>query len=212
MIHLLLVDTQLILSGLKILFNQETDMQVVGTAANSEEAIAQAATLQPDILLIEAQMPTVNGKTVIQSIHERFPDIKVLVLSQCDCWTTESLQAGAKGYLLKDMSAEELPIIIRLVHRGHTFLAPNLLGKVLSEISTSDKLKQAQLLFNQLSPRQREIFNLMTTGDTNYQIAQQLHVAEGTIKSYVTSLLNHFNLKNRVQLAAYAYAVTRNQY
>jgi DNA-binding NarL/FixJ family response regulator len=161
MINLLLVDAQLILSGLEALFQQETDIQVVGTAENSQEAIAQAETLQPDILLIEAQIPAVNGRTTIQSICERFPNIKVLVLSQCDCWITESLQAGVKGYLLKDMSADELSMIIRLVHRGHTFLAPSLLSKILPDIAASDNIKQTQLLLSNLTPRQQEIFNLI---------------------------------------------------
>jgi len=211
MIRLLLLDAQLNLSGLTALLDQEADMQVVGTADNRKEAIAQAEALRPDILLLEAQMPTVKEKIAVQSICEQLPDIKVLILSECADQMVEAIRAGVRGYLLKDMSAEALPMIIRLVHQGHTFLAPTLLEKLLPEILVSDRLKQAYPLLNELTSRQREVFDLIRTGITNYEIAQQLYIAEGTVKTHVTSLLNHFNLRNRAQLAACAHAVTQLQ-
>lgn len=209
MIRLLLVDTRsLILDGIKTILNQEPDLQVVGTANHIGDAIAQAKILQPDIVVIEAQLLADDGRTGTKVICEQFPTIKVLVLSTCadNHCVAASLQAGAKGYLLKDMVSEELIIAIRCIQRGHALFAPGLLEKALSSLmsSSSNRAQQIQFVCSELTLRQREIFHLVGTGATNREIAQQLYIAEGTVKSYITSLLSRFALKNRAQLAIYA--------
>lgn len=214
MIRLLLVDTQsLILDGIQTILSQEADFQIVGTATHSKAAITQANALQPDIIVIEAQMLDTNEENLLPLICQQFPDIKVLVLSSCDqdCCIAKAIRAGVKGYLLKSMPHEELPIIIRLVQRGYTLLAPNLLEKVHSNfLGTNHFTEQIQLQLQELSSRQRAIFHLVGTGATNREIAYQIYVAEGTVKSYVTSLLKYFKLKNRAQLAIYANSITHN--
>lgn len=214
MIRLLLVDTQsLILNGIQTILSQESDFQIVGTATHSKAALTQANALQPDIILIEAQMLNTNEESLFPQICKQLPNIKVLVLSSCDhdyC-IAKAIRAGAKGYLLKSMPQEELPIIIRLVQRGYILLAPNLLEKVHSTfLDTNHFTEQIQLQLQELSSRQRAILHLVGTGATNGEIAGQLYIAEGTVKSYVTSLLKYFKLKNRAQLAIYANSITHN--
>jgi len=215
MIRLLLVDDEsLIREGIKVMLNLEPDLQVVGIADNGETAIKQVEALQPDVVLMDIRMPVMDGKESTRIISERFPSIKILVLSTFDDeqYIAEFMQLGAKGYLLKDMPSEELAGVIRFVHRGYTQLAPGLLEKVLSKTSSSsfNHLEQAPPVSTELTNRERDVLRLLGTGATNREIAQQLYISEGTVKSYITSMFNRLNLKNRAQLAIYANSVTWN--
>ena len=136
MIKLLLVDDQTIVSqGLKAILSLESDFEIVGIAENGEEAIAQVEKLEPDVILMDVRMPIMNGSTATRIICERFPNSKVLILSTFDNDNDvdEALQAGAKGYLLKDMPASELINAIRSINRGYTQLAPGVLEKVVTQ-------------------------------------------------------------------------------
>jgi len=123
MIRLLLVDDQsLICEGLKAMLTLEPDLQVVGTADNGQAAIEQVTALQPDVVLMDVRMPVMDGREATRMIAAQFPDIKVLVLSTFDDdqYIAQSMRAGAKGYLLKDMPSQELAQAVRLVHQGYT--------------------------------------------------------------------------------------------
>jgi DNA-binding NarL/FixJ family response regulator len=212
MIRLLLVDDQsLICQGLQAVLNQEADLQVVGTAENGQAAIELVATLQPDVVLMDIRMPVMTGIEATRLIAEQFPDIKVLVLSTFDDDRdiAQSMRAGAKGYLLKDMPAPELAEAIRLVHRGYSQMAPGLMEKLLTNVSDSDDgnspTEPEEL--TQLPPRERDVLRLIGQGCTNREIANQLHLAEGTVKTYVTHLLSRLTLRNRSQLAIYANSI-----
>jgi DNA-binding NarL/FixJ family response regulator len=212
MIRLLLVDDQsLICQGLQAVLNQEADLEVVGTAENGQAAIDLAATLQPDVVLMDIRMPVMTGIEATRLITEQFPDIKVLVLSTFDDDRdiAQSMRAGAKGYLLKDMPAPELAEAIRLVHRGYSQMAPGLMEKLLTNVSDSDdgnsQTEPEEL--TQLPPRERDVLRLIGQGCTNREIANQLHLAEGTVKTYVTHLLSRLTLRNRSQLAIYANSI-----
>jgi DNA-binding NarL/FixJ family response regulator len=212
MIRLLLVDDQsLICQGLQAVLNQEADLEVVGTAENGQAAIELAATLQPDVVLMDIRMPVMTGIEATRLITEQFPDIKVLVLSTFDDDRdiAQSMRAGAKGYLLKDMPAPELAEAIRLVHRGYSQMAPGLMEKLLTNVSDSDdgnsQTEPEEL--TQLPPRERDVLRLIGQGCTNREIANQLHLAEGTVKTYVTHLLSRLTLRNRSQLAIYANSI-----
>jgi DNA-binding NarL/FixJ family response regulator len=212
MIRLLLVDDQsLVRDGIKAMLGVESDLQIVGTADNGETAIKQVEALQPDVVLMDVRMPVMDGRKATQIISERFPDIKVLVLSTFDNdqYITEAIGVGAKGYLLKDMPSEELAWAIRFVHRGYTQLAPGLLSKVLAQTPSSNfnRSEPAPPVSTALTSRERDVLRLIGTGATNREIAQQLFIAEGTVKSYITSMFNRLNLKNRAQLAIYANSV-----
>lgn len=216
MIRLLLVDDQsLICQGLKAMLSLEPDLEIVGTAENGEAAIAQVKTLKPDVVLMDVRMPVMDGREATRIINTEFPDVKVLVLSTFDDehYIADAIRAGAKGYLLKDMPSEELAQSIRFVHRGYTQMGPGLMEKLIStsivdpEPSTfiSDTVQQE---WKHLTPREREVLHLIALGMTNRNIAEQLYISEGTVKTHVTHLLTRLNLKNRAQLAIYAHTVT----
>ena len=211
MIHLLLVDDQeLVCQGLKAMLNLESDIEVVGVANNGQVAIQQVEALQPDIVLMDIRMPIMDGREATRIICQRFPDTKVLVVSTFDEdeYITHSIKAGAKGYLLKDMPVEELAQAIRLVYRGYTQMGPGLMEKMLDRMVISESDADTETPeFIELTPREVEVLNLIGTGCTNREIAQQLYIAEGTVKSHVTHILNRLNLKNRSQVAIYANSI-----
>ena len=211
MIRLLLVDDQeLVCQGLRAMLNLESDIEVVGVANNGQVAIQQVEALQPDVVLMDIRMPIMDGREATRIICQRFRDTKVLVVSTFDEdeYITHAIKAGARGYLLKDMPVEELAQAIRLVYRGYTQMGPGLMEKMIDGmvISESDADTEAPE-FIELTPREVEVLNLIGTGCTNREIAQQLYIAEGTVKSHVTHILNRLNLKNRSQIAIYANSV-----
>ncbi|MGH8000133.1 MAG: response regulator transcription factor [Brasilonema sp.] len=212
MIRLLLVDDQsLVREGIKAMLSLEPDLQVVGTADNGAAAIREVETLQPDVVLMDVRMPVMDGKDATRMITQRFPKVKVIVLSTFDDdeYITESIQAGARGYLLKDMLSEELAESIRFVHRGYTHLAPGLMEKLITQASSSASghRESTPTVLPKLPAREQDVLRLIGTGATNREIAQQLFISEGTVKSYVTNLFNRLNLKNRAQLAIYATSI-----
>ncbi|GAA6621865.1 response regulator [Scytonema sp. NUACC26] len=216
MIRLLLVDDQsLVRDGIKAMLSLEPDLQVVGTADNGKTAIEQTEALQPDVVLMDVRMPIMDGKDATRLIAQRFPKVKVIVLSTFDDdeYITESIRAGAKGYLLKDMLSEELAESIRFVHRGYSQLAPGLLEKLVTQSpdSASKRSETTPTVLAELTARERDVLRLIGRGATNREIAQQLIISEGTVKTYVTNLFNRLNLKNRSQLAIYANSVIWNE-
>ncbi|HEY9626962.1 MAG TPA: response regulator transcription factor [Coleofasciculaceae cyanobacterium] len=213
MIRLLLVDDQyLICQGLQAVLDQEADLQVVGTAENGQVAIEQATALQPDVVLMDIRMPVMTGIEATRLLNEKFPKIKVLVLSTFDDDRdiAQSMRAGAKGYLLKDMPALELAEAIRLVHRGYSQMAPGLMERLVTSIPvpTESEAQSEPAELPQIPPRERDVLRLIGQGYSNREIATELHLTEGTVKTYVTHLLKRLSLKNRAQLAIYAISIT----
>ena len=211
MIRLLLVDDQsLVCQGLQAVLDQVEDLQVVGAAENGQAAIAQVASLQPDVVLMDIRMPVMTGIEATRLMTEQFPNTKILVLSTFDDDRdiAQAMQAGAKGYLLKDMPAPELVEAIRLAHRGYSQMAPGLMEKLLTNIPDCDETDQTlPESVTRLPPRERDVLRLLGRGFTNREIASQLHLAEGTVKTYVTHLLNRLALRNRSQLAIYSNSI-----
>jgi DNA-binding NarL/FixJ family response regulator len=212
MIRLLLVDDQsLIRQGLKAMLELEPDLEVIGMADNGESAIEQVAALNPDVVLMDVRMPVMDGREATRSICQQFRDAKVLVLSTFDDdgYITDSIRAGAKGYLLKDMPSEELAQAIRFVYRGYTQMGPGLMEKLLANTTNAPKyeLENTSINLDQLTPREKEVLAAIALGQTNREIAQQLYITEGTVKTHVTHLLTRLNLRNRAQLAIYAHSV-----
>lgn len=204
MIRLLLVDEQgLVCQGLKAMLSLEVDLQVIGTANNGEKAIEQVTTLKPDLVLMDKHIPMIDGRNATQIICQQFPEVKVVVLSTSDKDIADALRAGAKGYLLKDMPVEELVQAIRQVHRGYTQLAPGILEQLI-DTDTVDSVFLGEKC-DQLTPREIEVLNLIARCHTNREIAQELYIAEGTVKAHVTNILNRLGLRNRSQLAIYAH-------
>lgn len=212
-IRLLLVDDQALISqGLKTMLELEPDLQVIGTADNGKAAVQQVAALVPDLVLMDVRMPVMDGRAATRAICQQFPDVKVLVLSTFDDdqYIADSIRAGAKGYLLKDMPVDELVQAIRLAHRGYTQMAPGLMEKLMASHSEPEaELEQIPPNLEFLTPREQDVLRLIGNGSTNREIAEQLYISEGTVKTHVTHLFDRLNLRNRAQLAIYANSVYR---
>ncbi|HEY9727585.1 MAG TPA: response regulator transcription factor [Chroococcales cyanobacterium] len=209
MIRVLLVDDQsLVRQGLKALLELEPDLQVVGEAENGQNAIALVETLQPDVVLMDIRMPVMDGVAATREIFRRFPDTKILVLTTFDDdeYVSEALRYGASGYLLKDTPSEELANAIRGVHKGYTQLGPGLIEKVMAKVSAPAPMTTVTPPsgWEELTPREREVLRLIAHGASNREIAQALHISEGTVKNHVTNILSRLNLRDRTQAAIFA--------
>ena len=214
MIRLLLVDDQeLVCQGLQAMLNLEPDIEVVGTANNGEIAIQQVKALQPNIVLLDIKMPIMDGREATRIICQECPDTKVLVLStfEEDDYIAHSIEAGAKGYLLKDMPIEDLVESVKLVNRGYSVMKDELRKKTVGNVvSNNNNSTEKQSKLAELTPREIEVFNLIGTGYTNREIAKELYIVEGTVKTHVTNIFNRLGLSNRSQIAIYANSIKQN--
>ena len=212
MIRILLVDDQnIIRQGLQALLEPKPDLQVVGTAEDGMSALEKVKKLQPDLVLIDIEMPGMNGVTATQKICQLFPTTKVIVLTSHEDakYLAQALQAGAKGYLLKQTPIHELVIAIRAVYQGYTHMGPGLFEKTLgssqtpeaspvsSEITLPSKLRS-------LSPREQEVLQWIVAGLNNREIGAKLFISERTVRNHVTSILSQLQLRDRTQAALYA--------
>ncbi|MBE9051385.1 response regulator transcription factor [Nostocales cyanobacterium LEGE 11386] len=209
MIKVLLVDDQnLIRQGLKALLELEPDLEIVGEAENGEQAINLSAQLQPDVILMDIRMPIMDGVAATREIQKRFVGIKILVLTTFDNdeYVTAALQNGAMGYLLKDTPSEELAVAIRAIYKGYSQLGPGIVKKLLTQFSTNAPTQSPPVppSLAELTPREKEVLQLIATGANNKEIAQQLYISEGTVKNHVTNILNRLNLRDRTQAAIIA--------
>lgn len=204
MIRLVLVDDQnLIRQGLKALLELEPDLQVVGEAENGQAAMQLVENLQPDVVLMDVRMPVMDGVAATREIAAHFTNTKVLVLTTFDNdeYVAAALRNGAMGYLLKDTPSEELAAAIRAVHKGYTQLGPGLVEKIIAIPVTASP---TPAIWTELTPREREVLKLIAAGASNREIAQTLHISEGTVKNHVTSILNRLSLRDRTQAAIFA--------
>lgn len=205
MIRLLLVDDQpLFRQGLASLLALEDDLDVVGQASNGQEAIALAEQLQPEVILMDVRMPVCDGVEATHRIHQRYPWIRILVLTTFDedeyIW--RSLQAGALGYLLKSTPSSQLAAAIRTLHQGYSQLGPTIAPKVFAQINPATREKPD--VDHRLSQRELEVLRLLGQGKSNREIAQTLHLTEGTVKNHVTRILGELGLRDRTQAALWA--------
>jgi len=209
MIKVLLVDDQsLIRQGLRALLELEPDLEIVGEAENGEQAINLVAQFQPDVVLLDIRMPIMDGVAATREIQKRFTKTKILVLTTFDDdeYVSAALQNGAMGYLLKDTPSEELAVAIRAVHKGYTQLGPGIVKKLLTQFSNGAPTQSPPIPSNlaELTPREKEVLQLIATGASNREIAHQLYISEGTVKNHVTNILNRLNLRDRTQAAIWA--------
>ncbi len=204
-IKILLVDDQpLFREGLRTLLSVHLDFEVVGEAGNGEEAIKLARSLLPLVLLMDLQMPVLDGVAATRRLHEEQPDCRVIVLTTFDDdeMVFDGLRAGAVGYLLKDAPSEKLAEAIRVAARGETFLQPSVAAKVVAEFARlSRKTGATNRLIEPLSEREIEVLRLIAQGASNREIAGALFLAEGTVKNHVTNILGKLEARDRTQAA-----------
>ncbi len=205
MIKVLLADDQSIIrEGLASLLSTQADIEIVGEAENGKIAVDRSLELKPDVVLMDVRMPVMDGVAAIRLLARQAPQIKVLVLTTFDDdeYVIQAMSYGAKGYLLKDTPSEELAQAIRAIHQGYTQLGAGLLEKVIvamphPEVKTSPELET-------LTPREKEVLQLIASGYNNREIAQQLYITERTVKNHVNSILRRLNLRDRTQAAIFA--------
>jgi DNA-binding NarL/FixJ family response regulator len=209
MIRVLLVDDQtLVRQGIQMLLEIETDIQVVGQAANGREALQLVEALRPDVVLMDVRMPEMDGVAATQAISTRFPDTGVIILTtfEDDEFVFGGLEAGARGYLLKDISSEEMAQAIRKVAAGEALIQPSITRKVLEEFSrlatATEKSANKPLqpaLVESLTEREQEVLSALAKGLSNREIARQLVITEGTVKNHVSSLIAKLEVRDRTQ-------------
>jgi DNA-binding NarL/FixJ family response regulator len=213
MISIFLVDDQTIIRhGLQSLLEIQPDLTVVGDAENGQAALKAIATLrgnnQPlDVVLLDMRMPIMDGVATTKQISQDFPDLKVLILTTFDDeeYVSQAMNYGAKGYLLKDSPPEDLAMAIRAVSKGNTHLGPGLFEKILQRsASPENSIPAMPAQFAELSPREREVLDLIANGANNREIASQLYISSKTVKNHVTSILSKLNLRDRTQAALLA--------
>ena len=206
-IRVLLVDDQeLFREGLETLLSVHADIQVVGQARNGREAVDVATRARPDVVLMDVRMPLLDGIRATRLLAEVLPRCRVIVLTTFDDdeYVFDALRAGAAGYLLKDVPSARLVEAIRATARGESILEPSVAAKVIAEFTRVSSLvpaAQMEQLVEPLSERELEILALIARGDSNKEIAEQLVIAEGTVKNHVTHILGKLGVRDRTQAA-----------
>jgi DNA-binding NarL/FixJ family response regulator len=210
-IRLLIVDDQeLIRTGLRLFLQTRDDLEVVGEAADGDEAIALAGALRPDVVLMDIRMRRMDGVEATARLMaagiEPPPRVLVLTTFELDEYVFGALRAGAAGFLLKDASRERLVEAIRVVHAGEALLSPSITRRLIEDYATrTDPIVPPTALLAELTPREREALGLVAQGLSNSEIAARLVVTEATVKSHVGSLLAKLGLRDRVQAVVFAY-------
>lgn len=205
-IKILLVDDQpLFREGLRTLLSVHSDFEVVGEAGNGAEALRLVRSLQPSVVLMDLQMPVLNGVAATRRLHEEQPGCRVIVLTTFDDdeMVFDGLRAGAVGYLLKDAPSEKLAEAVRVAARGETFLQPSVAAKVVAEFARLSRktVGTQDSVIEPLSEREIEILRLIAQGASNREIAGTLFLAEGTVKNHVTNILGKLEARDRTQAA-----------
>ena len=204
-VRVVLVDDQsLFREGLRTLLSTRADIEVVGEAADGAQAVVMVGQTQPAVVLMDLQMPVMDGVQATAKLRERYPEVRVLVLTTFDDEGNVfgALRAGAAGYLLKDVSLDTLVSAIHAAARGECFLQSTVTGTVVDAVTrmmTAGPTATALVL--PLSPREREILGLVSTGASNKEIADRLCLAEGTVKNHVTNILVKLDVRDRTQAA-----------
>ena len=203
-IRVLIVDDHAVVrQGLKAFLRTQDDIEVVGEAADGEEAVRQASQLSPDVVLMDLVMPERDGVEATKSILAANAATKVLVLTSFadDERVIAAVRAGAAGYLLKDIAPADLSDGIRAVFAGEGLLHPKVAGKLMREVAAP---AQPKALHDRLTDRERDVLQLLGRGMSNKEIARELGVAEKTVKTHVSSIFQKLQLADRTQAALYA--------
>ncbi|WP_166350512.1 response regulator [Phytoactinopolyspora limicola] len=211
-IRVLLVDDQpLLRTGFRMILEAEADIAVVGESGDGEAALSDTRALQPDVVLMDIRMPRMDGvqatRAITGSARAQPPRVLVLTTFDLDEYVVEALRAGASGFLLKDVPADELVHAIRTVARGDSVVAPSVTRRLLdmfaARLPASDAPTPSSL--DHLTAREREVLMMVARGMSNAEIAAELVVSETTIKTHVGNLLTKLSVRDRVQAAIYAY-------
>lgn len=206
MIKVIIADDHRILrEGLKSLLETDSEFKIVGEASNGEELLALMDITDPDVVLLDIGMPVMNGLVATKEIKERFPYVKVLILTQYDSeeYLYTVLHAGAAGYVLKETASTELVWAIKTVNDGLAYLSPAMTQTLIQE-RFSQKDSNSLKVKDVLTPREQEIFKLLADGNSNNEIAEKLVISLKTVQTHRAHIMEKLNLNNRTELIKYA--------
>jgi DNA-binding NarL/FixJ family response regulator len=206
-IRILVADDQaMVRAGLRLILESQPDMEVVGEAADGEEALATARRAHPEVVLMDIRMPRVDGIRATRDLIRDDPAIHVLVVTTFDAdqYVFEALRAGASGFILKDSSPEQLVAAVRLIAAGDALLTPARTRHLIESQVRPQAAVEASAV-GQLTDREREVLVLMTRGLDNRQIGSELHVSEATVRTHVGHILSKLGARSRVQAVVAAY-------
>ena len=203
-IRVLIVDDHpIVRQGLATVLEQEADLAIVGQAADGAEAVAKARELLPDIILMDLQMPVMDGVEAIQQIMEAALGTGIIVLTTyaTDEYIFRGLEAGARGYLLKDSPPNEVVKAIRTVHRGDSLIQPQVASRLLDRLGQLSRPPEPE---STLSQREIEVLQLMATGAANKEIASQLFISQSTVKTHIVRIFSKLGVNGRTEAVAEA--------
>lgn len=201
-------DHTLFRQGLRKLLDLEKDIKFVGEASDGDKMLEMLDTVSPDVVLLDINMPNMDGVSAAARIKKLYPDIQIIILTvfEDDAHIFQAIKAGAMGYLLKDVSIGEVAEAIRRVYEGEALLQPVIASKVLKEFVALDKrkTKESHKTYSGLTPREEEILRLIALGNSNKEIAQEMGISEKTVKNHVSNIFAALHVNNRTQAALYA--------
>jgi DNA-binding NarL/FixJ family response regulator len=202
---MLVDDHEVVRLGLKALIDRHPDMEVIAEAATAAEAVAKAVAHKPDVVVMDIRLPGASGIDACRDITDQLPDAKVIMLTSYaeDEMLFAAIRAGAAGYVLKQAGGQDLIRALETVTRGDSLLDPALTERVFTEVRRAARQLESEA-FSKLSEQERKVLALVADGQTNREIAQNLHLGEGTVRNYVSSILSKLGVSNRAEAAAYA--------
>ena len=206
MIRVLICDDQdIVREGMRAILSTVPEIEVTGVASDGAEAIEMVEKHQPDVVLMDLNMPGVNGIQATRKIHEKYPNVHVLALTTYDAdeWVFDAIRAGASGYLLKGTPRAGLIRAIEGTAAGQTYIDPSVAGKLFNHVAGTTVVHDTTVA-ESLSPREHEILRLLANGQSNTDIAGQLFLSEGTVRNYVSGIFTKLGVTDRTQAAVIA--------
>ncbi len=199
-------DHTIVREGVRLLLDAQPDIEVVGEAADGLQAVKLIRQFRPDLVVMDIQMPNLNGLEATREIKREFPQIQILALTmyESDEYFFQVLNAGASGYVLKKAASADLLSAIRAVHSGDVFLYPSVARRLVSDYLTRVKTGEEQNSFDGLTAREHEVLKLIAEGHTNQAIADKLVISPSTVQTHRTRIMQRLNLHNRAELIQYA--------
>ena len=203
---LLADDHQLIRSGIRLMLEREPDMSVVGEASDGREAVALAKSLRPDVVIMDIGMPNLNGIEAAGQMTQENPELAVMILSMHpdETYVLRALRAGARGYLLKDSAEADLIKAVHVVANGKSFFSPSVSKVLLDDYVRKLKRSRTDDAYDLLTPREREVLQLIAEGKSNKDIANLLNLSVYTVESHRSNLMDKLNIRGLPELILYA--------
>lgn len=206
MIRVFICDDQAVVcDGLEMILGSDPEIEVVGTALDGAEALEVIPDARPDLVLMDLKMPGMNGIQATRQIHQKYPQIKILVLTTFgdDEWVFDAIRSGASGYLLKGTPRLELIKAVKGTMAGETHVDPGVAGRLFTHVAQST-VQRDTTVAKDLSEREMDVLKLLAQGLTNAEIAERLYLTQGTVRNYVSSILAKLDVEDRTQAALIA--------